>query len=344
MRHLSFPTAALALSAALCPVRSLPAQTNSQLAAASETKPGPRDQQITSTVPYAGTASDPLTLDVYKLHGAGPHPAVIIIHGGGFLHGTSHNGSEAYAADFLAPAGFAVFSINYHLASKTAPGGATLPEMLADVQRAVRFVRHNAAHYQVDPNKIAILGGSAGGYLSNLAGVTPPSRLATSADPIDRETDATEAVVTLYGISDLATMPDPDFVSRLHLLGPGEPTPAAITAASPLSLVHAPTAAAPVPPFLLIYGSKDESVPAAQSVKFQAALQAVGVPAKLITIPGGTHGTGSWHTLPDVPDWERQTVQWLDTTLHHTGPNTGEGVAPRTAVVQPKPAPHAPAR
>ena len=329
------PARLLALAAAIAftsPLLApLLAQTRSQIATANETAPNARDSEITSTVPYAGTAADPLTLDVFRLHGPGPHPAVIIIHGGGFLHGTSRNGSEAYAADFLAPAGYAVFSINYRLGNKLASGGATFPEMLADVQRAIRFVRHNAAQYEVDPNRIAILGGSAGGYLSNLAGVTPPSALSSSADPIDRESDSVEAVVTLYGIADLATMPDPGFVNRLHLLGPEEATPAAITAASPISLVRPDD-----PPFLLIHGARDESVPIAQSTRFQAALQAAGDHAKLITIPGGTHGTGGWHTTPNVPDWERETVQWLNTTLHHTGP-IGEGIAPRSAPAQASP-------
>ncbi len=331
VRHLIL-AAAFALSSPLH--APLHAQTRSQLATANETAPGPRDAQITSIVPYAGTAADPLTLDVFQLHGPGPHPAVIIIHGGGFLHGTSRNGSEAYAADFLAPAGYAVFSINYRLGSKTPPG-ATFPEMLADVQRAIRFVRHNARQYGVDPNKIAILGGSAGGYLSNLAGVTKPSTLSTSADPIDRESDSIQAVVTLYGIADLATMPDPDFVNRLHLLGPDAASSAAIAAASPISLVHPDD-----PPFLLIHGAKDESVPIAQSTRFQAALQAAGDHAKLITIPGGMHGTGGWHSTADVPDWERETVQWLNTTLGHTGP-VGEGIEPRATPTS-TPAPAAP--
>jgi len=54
----------------------------------------------------------------------------------------------------------------------------------------------------------------------------------------------------------------------------------------------------------------------------------VGVQCEIIRIPNGTHGTGAWHTIPDVPDWERQTIEWLNTTLHHKGP-VGEGIRPR---------------
>ena len=279
----------------------------------------PRDAHIAAVVTYTAATTRPaLTMDYYKPAGAGPHPAVIIIHGGGFTSGTSRNGSEAYCADFLAPSGYAVFSINYRLSPP-----ANFADMLADVERSVRFVRHNAAQYDVDPNKIALLGGSAGGYLSNMEGLTRPSALVAATDPVDRETDAVQAVVTLYGISDWATMPDTSLLGKYPLLGSQPVTPANLTAASPLS--HVTRRA---PPFLLIHGDKDASVPIAQSLKLQSALQQAGATADLITIPNAPHATGSWHTLPGVPDWEKQMTEWLNRTLDHTGP-VGEGIIAR---------------
>ncbi len=301
------------------------AQTRSQIAAQTQTGPGPRDAQIAATIPYSElTPGDPLTMDLYKAAG----PAPIIIHGGGFTSGTSRNGSEAYAADFLAPAGYTCFAINYRLAP-----GATFADMVADVQRAIRFVRHNAKQYGIDPDKIALLGGSAGGYLSNMVGVSRPSANPAAPDPVDRETDAVEVVVTLYGISDLNTMP-PSMQTLLtthHLLGATIAiTPATLTAASPL--VHVTSQA---PPFLFIHGDHDVSVPIQQSIDLQHALQAKHVEADLITIPNGPHATGSWHTIPNVPDWESQTVAWLNKTLNHTGP-IGDGIIER-APNQPTP-------
>ncbi len=302
----------------------LPMQTP-QTAAAHTDPPNPRDARITATVPYGPPSQPSLTMDFYAPHGGPtPHPAVIILHGGGFTGGTSRNGSEAYCADFLAPAGYAVFSINYRLAP-----AATFNDMIADVQRAVRFVRGNAAQYNVDPNKIALLGGSAGGYLSNLAGLLPPTTHPSSSadpasDPIDRESDKVEAVVTLYGISDLRTMPDPAFVAKYHLLGTAAPTEAGLAAASPITHVH-PGA----PPFLFIHGDHDSSVPIAQSIQLQTALRQTGSRADLIVIPNAPHATSTWARVPNVPEWERQMTEWLNHVLAYNGA-VGTGIEPRS--------------
>ena len=91
---------------------------------------------------YGVADGQQLTMDYYAPKGPGPHPIAVIIHGGGYQRGTSKSGSEAYCADFLAPAGYAVFSINYRLAPKY-----PYPYMVYDVERAVRFLRHNATRW-----------------------------------------------------------------------------------------------------------------------------------------------------------------------------------------------------
>ena len=141
-------------------------------------------------IPYGEAGGHQLTMDYYPPAGKGPHPVVIIIHGGGFTGGTSKNGSEAYCADFLAPAGFAVFSINYRLTPQF-----TLGDMVSDVHTAVRFIRDHASRWDADGTRIALVGGSAGGYLSNMAGLVA-----------DKDA-AAQAVVTLFGISDWTGMP-----------------------------------------------------------------------------------------------------------------------------------------
>ena len=307
--------AALLAIALLCGVSSAGAQTP-----ATPAKPNPRDARIAATLRYGGTDAQPLTLDYYRPAGVGPHPAVIIIHGGGYVGGTSRNGSEAYAADFLAPAGYAVFSINYRLAPNT------FADMIRDVQRSIRFVRHNASTYAVDTQKIALLGGSAGGYLSNMVGLLPPASLATG-DPVDHESDSIAAVVTLYGPCCLNETPTPGPATpggpRLfdQLLG-APATPAALLAASPIAHVRSDA-----PPFLLIHGEQDESVPYMQSVELANALASADVRVELIPIPNGHHGTYQW-TMPNIPHWERELTEWLNDTLHHTGP-VGEGIVRR---------------
>ena len=266
-----------------------------------------RDARIAETMRYGGSDAHPLTMDYYKPTGAGPHPAVVIVHGGGWVGGNSRSGSEAYAADWLAPAGYAVFSINYRLAP-----GATFADQIADVQRAIRFVRHNAARHGVDPARIAVLGGSAGGYLSNMVGLLPFTH--GTGDAVDQESDQLSAVVTMFGPSVLAAMPGAiDIARKGGLLGPGPVTPEKLLAASPIAHIRADA-----PPFLLIHGDTDESVPFSQSTLLLDALNGAGVKAELVVIPNGKHATGTW-TQPNQPDWEAETVRFLNTALHHDG-------------------------
>jgi acetyl esterase/lipase len=268
---------------------------------------------------YGEAGGEKLTMDYYPPAGPAPHPIVIIIHGGGFVGGTSKNGSEAYCADFLAPAGYAVFSINYRLAPKY-----PYPAMVEDVERAIRYLRHNAKRWKADPNRIALVGGSAGGYLSNMAGVLNARGIKGAKDPVDRTSARLQAVVTLFGPSDFRNQPVNDNLRAL--LGPlmkekGEE--AALAAASPATHITGDE-----PPFLLIHGDKDRSVPLSQSTHLQAALKSVGVPCDLIVIPNGPHATGSWHRVPGVPDWEREMTEWLNKVLGHKGP-VGEGIRAR---------------
>jgi acetyl esterase len=269
---------------------------------------------------YGEAAGEKLTMDYYAPAGPAPHPIAIIIHGGGFVGGTSKNGSEAYCADFLAPAGYAVFSINYRLAPKY-----PYPAMVEDVERAIRYIRHNAKKWRADPNRIALVGGSAGGYLSNMVGIRQSPGIKGAKDPVDRTSARVQAVVTLFGPSDLrGREPSAGLKALLGPLIEQKGLEAALAEASPVMRI---TNAAP--PFLLIHGDKDESVPLGQSTHLQAALKANGVRCDLIIIPNGPHATGRWHKIPGVPDWEKQMTEWLNMALGHHGP-VGEGIRQRT--------------
>jgi acetyl esterase len=256
---------------------------------------------------YGVADGQTLTMDYYAPKGMEPHPVAIIIHGGGYRRGDSKSGSEAYCADFLAPAGYAVFSINYRLAPKY-----PYPYMVYDVERAIRFIRHNASRWSADPDRMALVGGSAGGFLSNMVGV------------LNRPDARVQAVVTLFAQSSFATVPlNADVHSLLDPLIQQKGEAEALKEASPITYVHKGD-----PPFLQILGDKDEYIPFTEATNLDAALRKVGTPSEIIRIPGGMHGTGGWHKLPDVPDWEVQMTQWLNKTLGHHGP-VGEGVRKR---------------
>jgi acetyl esterase len=260
-----------------------------------------------------------LTMDYYAPKSAGVHPIAIIIHGGGYQRGDSKSGSEAYCADFLAPAGYAVFSINYRLAPKY-----PYPYMVYDVERSVRYLRHNASKWHADPARIALVGGSAGGFLSNMAGLRGGPGDARAQDPVDRESAKVQAVVTLFAQSSFATVPlNGDVHALLDPLIQQKGEAAALREASPITYVSADA-----PPFLQILGDKDEYIPFTEATNLDSALRNLGVASQVIRIPNGMHGTGGWHKLPNVPDWERQMVEWLNATLHHDGP-IGEGIRKR---------------
>lgn len=268
---------------------------------------------------YGEAGGEKLTMDYYPPKGPGPHPIAIIIHGGGFVGGTSKNNSEAYCADFLAPAGYAVFSINYRLAPRH-----PYPAMIEDVQRAIRYIRYHAKKWDGDADRIALVGGSAGGYLSNMAGILNAGGIKGAKDRVDRQSARVQAVVTLFGPSDFRGQPvRPNLRALLGPLIEKTGEAAALAEASPVMHITRE-----LPPFLLIHGDKDTSVPLIQSTHLQAALKAADVPCDLIIIPNGPHATGKWHLVPGVPDWERQMTEWLNLVLRHKGP-IGEGIRVR---------------
>jgi len=269
---------------------------------------------------YGEADGQKLTMDYYAPSGAGLHPIAIIIHGGGYQRGDSKSDSEAYCADFLAPAGYAVFSINYRLAPKY-----PYPDMVHDVQRAIRYLRFNAAVWSGDPKKIVLVGGSAGGFLSNMAGLRGAPGEKKAIDPVERESSKVQAVVTLFAQSSFATVPlNADVHALLDPLIKKEGEEAALKEASPITYVTKDA-----PPFLLIQGDKDEYIPFTEATNLQKALRNEGVKCQVIRIPNGGHGTGQWHTLPGVPDWEKQMIEWLNATLGRKAPVTGEGIRPR---------------
>lgn len=268
---------------------------------------------------YGSADGQQLTMDYYAPKGQGPHPVAIIVHGGGYVRGTSKSGSEAYCADFLAPAGYAVFSINYRLAPKY-----PYPYMVYDVERAIRFIRHNAAQWDAQPDKIALIGGSAGGFLSNMVGLLNAPGDATSNDPVDRENANVQAVVTLFAQSSFATVPlNNDTHALLDALIKEKGEAVALKEASPITYVSKNA-----PPFLQILGDKDEYIPFSEATNLDTALHQLGVRSQIIRIPNGMHSTGGWYKIPGVPDWEKQMTLWLNQTLNHQGP-VGEGIRNR---------------
>ena len=226
----------------------------------------------------------PQVLDIYVPRGRGPHPLILYIHGGGWRGGhTRHSGALSNFPQVLASLaaeGFTVASLEYRLS-----GEARYPAQLQDANAALRFLRTNAAQYRIDPARVGLWGGSAGGHLAALTALTCRD---TSLDPNAADDQCVQAVVTWYGVYDFALMaarPEGGGDAERRLLGCSERCPAETLArVSPVSFIDPSD-----PAFLLIHGDDDRVVPVNQSHAGEARLRAAGVPVEAIYIPGVDH-------------------------------------------------------
>ena len=218
-----------------------------------------------------------------------PAPAVLQIHGGAWEHGHRVDAlNQSVRVDVgslgthdLVSHGVVVASVSYLLAPK-----APWPAQMQDVACAMRSLRAHAAAFGIDPNRIGVLGSSAGGQLASLL-ATDPNAPAWSGGPYAGISARPAALVDEYGPVDLTT---PDFGhfmrTVLHtVFGSAAPASAVLRAASPLHLVTPKD-----PPTLILQGTADPVVPPSQSVAFAAALRRAGVPVRLVLVQGGGHG------------------------------------------------------
>ena len=225
----------------------------------------------------------PQIVDIYVPAGKGPHPLIVYIHGGGWRGGhTRHSGA---LADFpkvlaaLAAEGFTVASLEYRLSSE-----AQFPAQLQDANAAIRFLRGHAAEYKVDPARVGVWGGSAGGHLAALTALTCKD---IALDPAAKDDQCVQAAVSWYGVFDFGAMAgaaDGNAAGGKLLGCTGPCAPEVVRRASPVAYINAKDS-----PFLLIHGTADKVVPAEQSRLGEAALRRAGVSVEAIYIEGVDH-------------------------------------------------------
>lgn len=232
-------------------------------------------------VPY-GPLDDEL-MDIYLPNeGEGPFPVLLAIHGGGWREGDKDY-LEVHSAFKAVQMGFAVASIRYRLIPKHPH-----PAQIHDVKAAIRFLRANAAEYNLDPNRIAAFGGSAGGHLAALAGTSANRPELTDLSLGNPDVDESlQAVVDWYGpiwldrtakdfeklgVYTDAQQAGPEFSEHKKALFAcaEEEYPAKAAEFSPATYITKDC-----PPFLIQHGTKDPLVPYLQSVDFDRALSAV---------------------------------------------------------------------
>lgn len=225
--------------------------------------------RVTRNVEYASVAGQRLRLDVYHPRGDGVRPAVIHVHGGGWTVGDKREQGVPLMS-VLADRGFIGFNVNYRLSP-----GATWPEHLIDVKRAIAWVRANAEHYGVDPRFLAIAGGSAGGHLATMAALTAGDpALQPGFEDADTSVDAVASLYAIYDLTSASGRHPPGFSDRL--LEPlvikafEDEAPERFVAASPLHRIRAEC-----PPMFVIHGDRDTLAPLQDARDFVAALRRV---------------------------------------------------------------------
>ncbi len=256
--------------------------------------------RVERDVPYAAPGGDTVRLDLARPRGPGPHPLVVLLHGGGWEGGD--RAAMHDEARLLAARGFVAASVGYRL---TRAPRNVFPAAVDDVRCAVRWLRANARALEIDPGRVGALGFSAGAHLASMLGVgasgaasgTPASG-APSGTPAPAAGDgclagaagsaAVQAVVSVAGPQDLRvdgpyTQEQARLVTNFLGAFPGD-APALAARASPIAHVGPGSA-----PFLLVHGASDGLVPPAHARRMRDALRAAGVPATLVELRGYGH-------------------------------------------------------
>jgi acetyl esterase/lipase len=242
-----------------------------------------------SDIPFLG-AHRKEKLDLY--FPSGPkrpdRPAVVFIHGGGFTGGDKAEYRSASVSADLCRAGYVVVSCNYVLGPKDKPG--VWPQNIADCRNAVRWVRAHAKELGVNPDKIAVAGGSAGGYLALMVGLSD-DKTGPGGDLAAKHSAKVSAVIDFYGVVNFSKHGKGDV--------PGVPS------AGQQAYLPELQCDAQDPAVLILHGTADTTVDIAQSDAMAKALRAAQTPYEYIVVDGAPH---TFDLHPKGKGWKRSGV------------------------------------
>ncbi|MCI0341053.1 MAG: alpha/beta hydrolase fold domain-containing protein [Planctomycetales bacterium] len=253
----------------------------------------PADGPPVHAVEYARPGGVPLRLDLRLPPGAGPHPVVLCLHGGGWRSGDRR---RVALLDELPARGIATASADYRL-SDVAP----YPAAVEDCRAAVRWLRAHAREHGLDPDRIGAFGPSAGGHLALMLGVL-------ADDPRETVSARVRAVASWFGPADFSRFPSRgDGAAAAFLGATREERPDLWREASPVTHVSADD-----PPTLLVHGDRDDTVPIAHSEAMLAALRAAGVECRLLRVRGAGHGFKGEAPEPPIEEIRRFTRAFFE--------------------------------
>jgi acetyl esterase/lipase len=253
----------------------------------------PAGIKLEKDIAYIEGGDEAQKLDLYLPETASekPLPLIVHIHGGGWRAGNKF----PCPVMSLVFKGYAVASVEYRFSQK-----AVFPAQIQDCQAAIRWLRAHAKQYNLDPDHLGAVGGSAGGHLSALVGTSGGKKAFPAIGGHLDQSDRVQAVIDIYGPADFTTVvqqaaEDKKAKNIFAFNTPSDPYSSLI--GTPLDDKPKADAVSPVhyvskdnPPFLILHGTHDTLVPYAQSVQLEAALKAQNIPVWLQTLPGAGHG------------------------------------------------------
>ena len=252
----------------------------------------PAGVEVQRDLVYAKVGDRSLKLDVYRPKSAGSKkPVIVWIHGGGWKSGSKGNGGRAIG---MTARGYAVIDVEYRLS-----GEAIWPAQILDCKAAIRWTRANADRFGIDPDRIGVWGSSAGGHLVAMLGTSGDVKKFDELDANRDESSRVHAVCNWFGPTDFTKMDahrpsgarlvhdSPDSPESRLVGGPiqDEPYRSICAEANPITYVSKDD-----PPFLIMHGDNDLSVPIHQSEILHAALTRAGVDSTFYSVEGGGHG------------------------------------------------------
>jgi acetyl esterase/lipase len=278
----------------------------------------------TEDVIYGRKYGTALTFDVFTPKQNANGAAVIWVVSGGWVsaHELVPVMTKHFAVREFVNRGYTVFAVVHGSQPKF-----TIPEILQDMNRAVRYIRTHAADFKIDPDRIGITGGSAGGHLSLMQGTAGTAGNPKATDPVERTSSRVQAVACFFPPTDFLNYgaPGENGLGRGRLKNFGAPF--AFSDLDPMRHVFVPVTdeekileigrkispvthvTAESPPTLIVHGDKDELVPLQQAEVIIAKMKAAGVPCELVVKPGGGHG---W---PDIDKDAVKLADWMDKYL-----------------------------
>jgi acetyl esterase/lipase len=267
--------------------------------------PGAHQTDVTYCTPQDGVQ---LKMDVYPAQNAvGPAPVVVYVHGGGWMSGSKNDDIARAFFGELTHRGFLVASLNYRLAPQY-----TFPAQIEDVKCAIRHLRANAASYNLDPENIGAMGGSAGGHLVSLLATTDASVGWDTGEYAD-QSSRIQAVIHMYGPSDLlALFKNWQQPIGEQVFGASSNTDPLLESYSPLTYITPDD-----PPFLILQGDVDGVVPTEQAQLLYDRLEAAGIPVQLVMVKNAGHGLRpkGGEMQPSLPELVDLVANFFDQNL-----------------------------